>query len=324
MNGTLSNGNHSVRENYEFPSFDALPRVPGTPQGCLWGYYDKNGQKDELGSLNLLTSSVVREARSEIRSGRHVQLDWPLESIQKPGFDRRPMHHVVINNYTRLKEYALDDELEMNTQTGSHWDSLRHYAYQKGQLFYNAVSFEEAKSSNKMGIQNWCKRGGIVGRGILVDMVRYFKEYKHIELDAWSTVAISSNDLDAALAAQGTIPRQGDILIIRSGYIKRYGDAKDTPDQPTEDMVRWLYRHHFAALAGDAVAFEAWPRNPNNPWSLHEWALVWWGTPLGELWDLEGLSQVCEEEGRWSFFITSAPLNVDGEVGSPAGAIAVF
>lgn len=77
-------------------------------------------------ALNLLTSSVVREASNEIRSGRHVQLDWPLESIQKPRFDRRPMHHMVINNYARLQEYALDDEIEMNTQTGSHWDSLRH------------------------------------------------------------------------------------------------------------------------------------------------------------------------------------------------------
>jgi hypothetical protein len=52
--------------------------------------------------------------------------------------------------------------------------------------------------------------------------------------------------------------------------------------------------------------------------------LTEWGTPIGEMWDLETLSKVCEKEGRWTFFLTSAPLNVKGGVGSPPGAIAVF
>ena len=34
--------------NIHFPAFDKLPRVPGAPQGCLWGFYDGNG-KDEIG-----------------------------------------------------------------------------------------------------------------------------------------------------------------------------------------------------------------------------------------------------------------------------------
>ncbi len=34
---------------YVFPSFDDLPGVPGTPQGCLWGFYDRDNQKDEVG-----------------------------------------------------------------------------------------------------------------------------------------------------------------------------------------------------------------------------------------------------------------------------------
>jgi kynurenine formamidase len=125
--------------------------------------------------------------------------------------------------------------------------------------------------------------------------------------------------------------------MIRSGYILRHESSTDVERQvgtqqknkaigvePSEETVRWLYSHHFAALVGDTVAFEAWPRDMANPWALHEWALVWWGTPLGEMWDLEKLAQACEQEGRWSFFVTSAPLNVRGGVGSPPGAIAIF
>lgn len=36
------------------------------------------------------------------------------------------MKHHIIDSLPTLSEYALDDEIEMNTQTGSHWDSLKH------------------------------------------------------------------------------------------------------------------------------------------------------------------------------------------------------
>lgn len=54
----------------------------------------------------------------------------------------------------------------------------------------------------------------------------------------------------------------------------------------------------------------------SSGWCLHEWLLTEWGTPIGEMWDLETLSKVCEKENRWSFFLTSAPLHVKGGVGT--------
>lgn len=35
---------------YIFPEFDALPKVEGQPQGCLWGFFDKHGTPDQIGS----------------------------------------------------------------------------------------------------------------------------------------------------------------------------------------------------------------------------------------------------------------------------------
>jgi hypothetical protein len=35
----------------QFPAFDDLPKVEGQPQGCIWGFFDKDGQKDEVGSM---------------------------------------------------------------------------------------------------------------------------------------------------------------------------------------------------------------------------------------------------------------------------------
>ena len=38
---------------------------------------------------------------------------------------------------------------------------------------------------------------------------------------------------------------------------------------------------------------------------------------------LEGLADDCAEDGRYDFFITSAPLNIPGGVGSPPNALAI-
>jgi hypothetical protein len=36
---------------HQFPAFDDLPKVEGEPQGCIWGLFDTNGKKDEIGSM---------------------------------------------------------------------------------------------------------------------------------------------------------------------------------------------------------------------------------------------------------------------------------
>ncbi|KAK8133763.1 hypothetical protein PG984_005775 [Apiospora sp. TS-2023a] len=334
-----------------------LPRVrrPASgarhPQGCLWGFYDKDGVKDEIGSVNLLTPDVVKEAGREIQTGRHVQLDWPLESIKHPGFARVSLKHRVLDNYVTLKDYALDDELEFNTQGGSQWDSLKHYAYQKKQVYYNGLTFEEAKKSITNGLHNYCDRGGIVGRGVLIDMspplanpkplptsqVRYWTKIGQELPNPWTPYTITVQELESALSSQNsTTLQQGDILLVRSGYVKRHNESPESECkkgtqgptsiglEPSEETVRWLYGHHPAAVGGDTIGFEALPRDPDNVWCLHEWLLVFWGTAIGELWDLERLGEICGDLNRWSFFLTSAPLNVRGGVGSPPGAIAVF
>jgi hypothetical protein len=54
----------------------------------------------------------------------------------------------------------------------------------------------------------------------------------------------------------------------------------------------------------------------HGPWrfghakTLHEWLLAGWGMPIGELFYLEELSKKCKELGRYTFFLSSSPMNV--------------
>lgn len=53
------------------PSFDALPLREGDPKASAWGLW---GDNDELGTLNLLTASLVKEAASEVLTGETIPL----------------------------------------------------------------------------------------------------------------------------------------------------------------------------------------------------------------------------------------------------------
>lgn len=59
-------------------------------------------------------------------------------------------------------------------------------------------------------------------------------------------------------------------------------------------------------------------------WHLHPILLAGWGTPIGELFNLEELAKMCEKSKRWSFFFTSAPLHYVGAVASPPNAMAMM
>lgn len=55
-----------------------------------------------------------------------------------------------------------------------------------------------------------------------------------------------------------------------------------------------------------------------------ERALAGWGMPIGELFDLDDLSQHCRKIARYTFFFCSIVVDVRGAVASPANTIAIF
>jgi hypothetical protein len=99
------------------PPFEALPLDKSGPAGNAWGLY---GTDDQLGSLNLLTpETIANAAKSEIRTGERVSLDWTLDKPRYAMFDRQ---NFTWKMYQRGGRHVNDDVLEMNTQGSSQWD----------------------------------------------------------------------------------------------------------------------------------------------------------------------------------------------------------
>ncbi|CAG2001443.1 hypothetical protein QX201_010765 [Fusarium graminearum] len=270
-----------MAESFNLPDFDSLPKVEGMPQGCAWGVFDKDGQKDRIGCLNLLTPRVIQEALKEAYDGVSISLNWPIGALKKPGFLRKGLEHKVTSfKASPFNFHGFDDEVAFNTQCSSQWDSLLHFAHQPTKKSYNDVQptleqliqdFDNVDRDKALPTLNhWHDRGGLVGRGILLDY-REYAQVKGIEYSCFSDHAITVQELEDIAKHQGTELRHGDIIIIRTGYTEDLGNAsteeqehmlgtnKSVGVKGCKESAKWFWNRHFSAVAGDTLGFEQIP-----------------------------------------------------------------
>ncbi|KAL1887681.1 hypothetical protein Sste5346_010076 [Sporothrix stenoceras] len=309
------------------PTFRELPLDPSHPPHAAWGVW---GQDDRLGTLNHLTPERVVEAARQVRSGVRIRLDLPLkQNFLRPGFRPSPVHEIY-----SIGDNMHDDKIHFNTQTSSQWDGFGHCGYSTGQ-FYNGVTADQIQSgASPIGIEAWSNQG-IVGRGVLIDFAFYAKRHHMTGYDAASRSEISLDQLKVVAHESGITFQPGDILILRTGFVKACQNktfdeqeviSHQSPGQypgvsNSADVAEWLWDNQFAAVCGDCPSFEAWPPKDMR---LHEILLAGFGMPIGELFDLEQLAEHCEKSQRWTFFLASSPMNIEGGVASPPNALAIF
>lgn len=178
-----------------------------------------------------------------------------------------------------------------------------------------------------------------MGRGVLIDYKAY-ADANGITYSCFQTHSISIDTIEEIARIQGVTFQQGDIFLVRTGATEAL-NGKTAEEQEevmkaeipggagVESSVRaakWFWNHHFAAAGGDSMAFECvdFGSGPENILVLHQHFLSLFGMPIGELWDLKELSEACAARKKWTFMLTSVPLNYPGCVGSPPNALAIF
>ncbi|KAJ8110817.1 hypothetical protein OPT61_g6436 [Boeremia exigua] len=313
------------------PELAELPLHEKDPPNSAWGLWD-DSKEASLGSLNYLTDDLVLKTfKEEVRTGERVGLDLPLDFFDPPLLGRAGFQQKVIDKNPFVVN---DDVISFNTQGSSQWDSLRHFAYQKEQRFYNGATQKDVHASERTAVnslQPWTEKG-LAGRGVLIDFASY-AEKTGIPVLHFSPHAITLEDVLTIAKEQGVEFRTGDVLFLRTGYVAAYKalDAEKRKDVASvkewcglgqgRATTEWLWQNQFAAVVSDSPGFEVRPP-VEKEWHLHPILLAGWGTPIGELFNLESLAELCKKHSRWSFFFTSAPLNYTGAVGSPPNAIA--
>jgi kynurenine formamidase len=306
------------------PHYDGLPRAQEAPDGASWGLW----REEALGALNALTPAAVLAAVSTVHAGDVYPLDLPQGFIDPPLFGRPAAEHIVTGTEEDL---ARDDLLNgWNTQSSSHWDGFRHIRDPLG--FYGGIS------GAGHGIGAW-SRHGIVARGVVADVAR-FRAQSGDPIDATRPVGIDVDLLERTLAAQESTLREGDVLMVRTGWLEWYKRADrrgriDAADRnllrapgllADEATARWLWDSGVCAVVADNPSVEVWPlltgAGEGQP-CLHIRLLAQLGIPMGELWDLDALAAASAVDRRWDALLVSSPLPLPGGCASPANAVVI-
>jgi kynurenine formamidase len=309
----------------QLPEYAELPRLQNSNLNWrhAWGVF---GDRDELGTLNLLTPQRRLDALKLATVGLTINLDHALNLPLSILPHRKPYVHNVFEIMPGFLDETLD---HVSPQLSSQWDALRHVRSPQG--FYNDVADGEiVANGGRLGIDTVAELG-IVGRGVLLDVASYFERRGDL-YDARSRCEVSVSVLDAVADDQNVELRDGDILLIRFGVDRILEEVSHTgaefayqsPGLAQEaETLEWLWNRHVAAVCADNIAVEVTPTRSQEE-RLHPAMIGLLGITLGELFNLRLLAETAERLNRYDFLFLAKPLLIPGGVGSPANALAMF
>jgi kynurenine formamidase len=302
-----------------------------------WGRW---GANDELGALNFLTNEEVLRGVRAVKQGKVFTLGVPVARPEgDPLYPSRsqPIRTMAMDKGFYLNglaqampgglEYA-DDVIVMYLQGTTQYDALGHVWY--GDKLYNGYD-----ASTTIGGLRKCSiepiaNHGVVGRGILLDIAR-LKGKANLEPNE----AITIQDLEAAAKRQKMTIEKHDILLIRTGWLKRFYDQGMNGIFPngqftepglaySPELVKWFHQMEIPSLGSDTIASEQTAHTESGTvLPLHMALLHDQGVVFNEIDWLEDLADDCEKDGQYSFLFVGAPLKVVRGAGSPVNPVAI-
>jgi kynurenine formamidase len=298
-----------------------------------WGRW---GADDVLGTLNFLDDAKRREGAACVRRGASFSLaqSFDMNGPQK-GWRRRtnPVHTMLdtgtdAERGTQGFPHGLggaDDVVFMPLQASTQWDGLGHI-FDHGNAWNGRRAGDVVTSDGDAvtGIETTAAR--FAGRGVLLDVGRAIGTDGELP----DGFAITTEHLEATVAAQGSPVGRGDLVCVRTGRLARarregWGDyAGGASPGLSFTTADWLHGTEIAGIATDTWGFEVRPNEFDVAFQpLHQVAIPNMGLFIGEMWDLDALAADCAADGVWEFFLAAAPIPVTGAVGAPVNPIAV-
>ena len=284
--------------------------------------------EDRRGALNNITAaSVLAAATQEVRLGRSVSLAADIDTATTADNPQPAGHEMTGPPGGHAQEHGLDfamDRLTMNVHgnADTHLDALCHVIYD-GRL-YNGVDADTVTPAGASALSVDVVRNGIVGRGVLLDIprlrgVRWLDPGDHVTTD----------ELLAAERTEGLRVGQGDILFVRVGHRRRRRELG--PWNAAEQRAGFhpaamelVAERRVAALGSDGNNDTAPSLAEGVDFPVHVLAIQALGLHLLDYLQLEDLTGVCEDQGRWSFLCVIAPLRLPTGTGSPVNPIAIL
>lgn len=242
------------------------------------------------------------------------------------GMPHHPMHSPFM--YQMLRTHgdllygegvtAAVDIFGMSCHTGTHLDGLGHFA--KDLCLRGGTPAAEGQSKIEgLKVHGIQEVEPILRRGILLDVAAT----QGVGILGPNHV-IGPVELEEAAKAAGVQLRSGDVVLVRTGWIKFWPDQRKyysvQSGQPglNAAAAQWATDQGAFCLGSDNFAVEHVP-SPGNTMPVHIHCLVEKGVHLLEVANLEELSRT----RTYDFLLVMVPLKIRGGTASPVRPIAI-
>jgi kynurenine formamidase len=261
-----------------------------------------------------------------VKSGRiydlGVRLDrtsfkWPghspteIMSFRSPdglrrGKDLKPF----VNNPNKVAFNSC--ALFISDNLGTQIDGLGHIAHGEDAQIYNGFKIRDVATDFGLMKNDADSIPPIVGRAVMIDVAGW----KGVDALP-SNFAIGSKELQSALIKQSTDIQPGDIVLIRTGTLRYWGEtgadhetlARHDSAGITLEAAKWLVEQKGAVMVGaDTSGLEvgADPALPNHVIPVHEYLLLDQGVHVLEFHNLEQLAH--DKVYRFTYIATTHRL----------------
>jgi len=218
------------------------------------------GPDDQVGAANLIDKASVLAALGTVSEGNVHPLGIVVPT-DLPAFAPRQMMLQVVQpgqHHGRSLDGDYGWDMTYNDDVAQLWwgmgpqiDGLGHLG--ESGVFYNCnqgKDFAAITGLEKLGIH---QIPPLVARGVLIDMAEYFGVGT---LEAGQ--AVSSDDIRAAAGEQGIEFRQGDVILLHTGWTDAMLESDPDTWVATEPGITNEAAEYLASLSPVAVGADTW------------------------------------------------------------------
>jgi kynurenine formamidase len=282
-----------------------------------------------------VTPSSVLGALRLARTGQVYDLDpgrfagmplWPghppfqIMTYRSPaGIRAQGDQEWLDERHNRVGLHFVSDLMITGLHSGAHMDALGHITCGAGDHGHGGVPASARVGDLGLLDGDASELPMIISRGVLLDMARHLG---HGRLP--KGYAISREEFDAALKAQGTRLQKGDAVLIRTGQMGAWLDPAaweaTRGSGITLEVAERILECEPAMIGADNEGVEVMPSViEDNPHPVHMRVLIEAGVHLVENMNLEALAA----DGVHEFLFIALPPKISGATGSFVRPVAV-
>lgn len=284
--------------------------------------WDRWGEEDELGALNLITPE--KRSRAAILARQGVSLSLSRNAIKEKVGVSAPFEHTMVESGETPGAESAGDifSVQYHGYTQTHLDALCHMFH--GDRMFNGFASTLVSNRGASKLSVLTMKSGIFTRGVLMDIPRALKKSYLGPEDA-----IYPEHLDQWLEICGESIEPGDALILRTGrWARESAEGRWDIEAGSAGLhaccLPWLRKNDISVLVSDLASDLMPSRIEGVRLPVHLVTIAALGVPIIDNCDLEVLSHYASEQKRWTFLFVVAPLAVPGATGSPVNPLAVY